>query len=676
MKELVLFVDEQNIGPFPIEDVKARFDAGEFPPETPCIEPDGTEWSTLSEVFPAERKTSVRIARKTKEEEAEMKAATSEKLDPDVRKKLMLYNLADAITVDKFTPVQADAAIQVYEKNLNKEKKLKIAAGVGGFIASCALASLVFNCVNFSSAPGGKGRKLFETIFAEEPNPELAKTLKRVGNEVEQLEKVRAEAAAVKFLPPRGNGDPRQAFLGMVEIKNPDVSTVTGTFDFSELKEKTRVDFLSAEAPEAVQLSRLDGTTEDLIRKQNELFAFCSQPMWTERDLREAIVKELAPEFPMDAAVPESKDFANRLKAFRRDGIENQLAGFVKRAGDLARSKDVAEKLQKTIVEILSQSPVLPKEEDSRKNKRRSQDRSEQDQAQSASGKSKENAISRTSTWAKNELAPFLEKFAKFLQNNAVYWNPKAREQLWGNFVKEDLPQIQESVEKYEKERVPIAPDGTFVIPGRNTRNIIAVANHSAAGTLYYIPKTDETALEPGWAKIPDLKANRKILTPEDVLMDERYKIVSKEKVGGMPVVTSGKILAHEIFIVRTTPEWHYITVERINEEGTESRRQKTILLGVPADFYASVEVDDEVPMEKLLTFERFSRTAESPMTGRLIPINEDKLEEVKTQQASAGITFPPPPESPSLPEPENAEDPVPSEDSAEPESTDEESDE
>ena len=39
MKELVLFVNGQTVGPFSAEDLAARAAAGEFPPETPWKAP-------------------------------------------------------------------------------------------------------------------------------------------------------------------------------------------------------------------------------------------------------------------------------------------------------------------------------------------------------------------------------------------------------------------------------------------------------------------------------------------------------------------------------------------------------------------------------------------------------------------------------------------------------------
>jgi len=635
MKELVLFVDGKTVGPFPLEDVKKRFSAGEFSAETPCAEPGDTDWKPLGEMIPPER-PAVRIARKTREEEQEMKTATSEKLDPDVRKKLLLYNLADAISVDKFTPVQADTAIRLHEEAMKKGKKLKIVAGVGGFLISFALASLLFTGVNFGTAPGGKGQKLVEKIFENPGNPEYQKTAKRIRSEAENLSKLRDEVAAIKFAAPRNQGDPRQTFLGNVEIKNPDVSTVSGTLDTSAIPENLKGNTLI----EVIQLKRLDGSLEENIKKQEELFAILTSPLWTDADLRKAIADELAEDFPKCDA-PEAAEFTKRLALMKIEGLDAQLQWMTKRIGEISQNKEIQTRVQSRV-----------KEKFSARKKTSSKKETEAASAQRVADRAA--ASRRVQDWASRDMPKFLEKLADFLAENEIRYSAEVRATAWREFSEKTLPEISTKVSENETQRVPVGASGAFILDGRNDRNIIAVAHFENAGDVYFVPAKEESAA--GTLRMQNLSVNRRTLKPEDVLMDEVYLVSEKVKTGGEPLVTSGKILSHEIFIVRTTPEWCYITVEKKLAEGEDSaRRRNGITLGVPAEFYESVAVGDAVPMEKLLTFPRFGKPAESPATGRLIPIPEDKLEAVKEQQTAAGIAFPPPPEKyvPPAPEPE-----------------------
>lgn len=650
MKELVLFIDGRTVGPFTPEEVEARLASGEVSADTPCAEAGAEEWKTLADFVPAAKKNGVRIARKTQAEVEEMKTATSEKLDPDVRKKLLLYNLADSISVDKFTPVQAAAAIEIYEAALKKGKKLKIAAGAGAFVLSAGLAYAFVDCVPVGTGPGGQSQKIFEKVFFDPPNPDYAKTAKRIASETEKLREVRAEAASARFSAPKGQGSPRQTFLSNVVIENPDISTVTGTVDKNSLAQALSPALLEAATFEVVQLPRVDGAVEELIRAQDETFAYCSKPLWTEKELRAAIARDLAPEFPLDPNVPESAEFIKNLRAFRLGGIEAQLARLVKRTGELARSPEVSAKLQSAVQAKLKEAPELPDPSARKAEKRREPARAEQNGASAA------DKIGRTSAWAANRLAPFMERFAEWLKDNEIYYSPEARAAVWGAFAENELPKIEEAAAK-SVHRVPVAADGSFVLDGRNPRGLLVVAHFSGrAGDVWFVPETEDgDSAAPLSLAIRDLKINRRTLTPEDVLMDERYVVAEKEKTGGVPLATSGKLMGKEIFIVRTSPEWFFVTMEKVPAPGSSSARKPKVLLGVPAEFFDSVEVGDEVPMEKLLTFERFGRVAESSGSGRLIPISPDKLEAVREQQTEAGIPFPPPPEKYSPPQPENA---------------------
>lgn len=655
MKELVLFIDGQSVGPFPQGEVESRFAAGEFSAETPCAEAGASEWKTLADFVPAAKKHGVRIARKTQAEVAEMKSATSEKLDSEVRKKLLLYNLADSVSVDKFTPVQAEAAIRIHEEALKKGKKLKIAAGVGAFVAAFGLAFTIFNFVPVSTALGGQKLKIFEACFASEPNPEYVKTAKRIAAEAEKLRELREEVAEARFSAPRGAGTPRETFLNNVVIENPDVSTVTGKLDVSALLQTLSPKLVSAATFEVVQLGRVDGELEKLICDQNETFEYCSKPLWDERDFRAAIARDVAPEYPFDTNVPESAEFAKNLRSFRLAGVEAQLERLANRAGALARNPGVAAKIQSFMREKMKEAPKLPPKETAGDRRRVGGNNAAAGTAQDKPG--------RTVAWAANRLPPFLESFATWLKDNEIYYSPEARTAVWNAFAKNELPKIEEATTSKLRQRVPVDADGSFVLDGRNPRGLLVVAHFPGrAGDVWFVPATEETDTSRTVA-IRDLSVNRRVLTPEDVLMDERYVVAEKEKTGGVPMIASGKLMGREIFVVRTSPEWFFVTVEKVSESEDASARRPNVLLGVPAEFFESVNVGDAVPMEKLLTFERFSRVSESNASGRLVPISKDQAEAVAEQQSEAGIAFPPPPEkySPPPPKPKaSAEEPAP----------------
>lgn len=662
MKEFVLLVDGQTVGPFPQEDLEARFSSGEYSAETPCAAVGDETWSTLGEMFPSKKKT-VRIAQKTSEEEKEMAVATSEKLDPDVRKKLLLYNLADAISVDKFSPVQADVAIKLFEAELRKGRKLKIFASVGAFVAAFALGSLIFNFVEIGTAPGGKGLRIFEKIFEEPADPSHEKLRKQVLADVRKLNSLREEVAAIKFLPPRGQGSPRQTFLSNVVIKNPDVSTVTGAFDFSEFSGLT---LPQGGTTEVVQLKRTDSEIENLMNRQREIFNIRCSPLWTNKELREAIIRDLAPPvFPGDPAIPESIEIWRAVTNFRADApIEIQLQNLIRRVEDIAQSKDIQQRLQGRMAKKYKERQKAAAAKDNSIHGKATQRIQARQQASQA-------ALS----WAQNKMPKFFEKFSEYLAEKEIYFSAEERANVWNEFMQNDFPKIRDFVAQNEIVRAPVAGGNAFVLPGRNTRNIFANLKYAnGALDVFLVPKTEAEIAADGETVAPavkdatvilrDLKVNRRYLTPEDVLMDERYRIAEKIKTGGKILFASGKLCGQPVYSVRTTPEWFFISVEKIPEEegdvhAAPSKKSRGIVLRVPVEFYDSVAVGDAVPMEKLLTFERFARPAESTVAGALSVIPPEEMEAVKAAQERAGIAFPPPPEAatvPAAPKPQEKE--------------------
>lgn len=639
MKELVLLINEQVEGPFPIEEIKARAASGELKEDTLCAEPGAEDWSKLSELVPDAfpgAKRPVRIAKKTHAEEEQMKSAAADKLDPEVRKKLMIYNLADAISVDKFSPAQADAAIRVYEEAQKKGKKLKIAAGVAGFIVSCTLASLLFNCVNVGTGPGGKGQKIFEKFFYTEPDDSSAKTLRTIMTEISRLNDFRKEVADVKFTAPRGQGSPQQIFLSYVEIKNPDASTVTGTIDFSAVEASLPPALFATGKPQVIQLKRVD-VVETLSAKQRALLKLMTTPLWTDKELRDAVVADLASDYPMDSTIKESTEIWNLVRNLRIEQREAQLQWIAKRVAEIAKNKEIEARVQSRMQKKSktagkgAKTPGVP------------------DKA-----KARAEASAAAVQWAQSKMPKFLEKLTDYLAEKEVCYSAEARNIVWAAFLEEDLPVMQEYVENNKILEAELLDGKSFSYPGRNMRNLIVVMHYDGPGDIYYVPKKDDGNDAPSdTVAINDLKVNRRTVTAEELLPSERYRVATKQKTGGTPCFAVGKLRGDEIYAVRTSPEWYYIEVEKVPDPESESAsKNRGVWLGVPVDFFNSVNEGDEIPMEKLLTFERYSRPLESHVTGRLSPIPADKMETVKQAQEELGFAFPPPPEAPYVPEP------------------------
>lgn len=113
MRHFFLRIDNENHGPLTEEEITALIADGTLGADTPCAPVGSTEWVPLSTQFSFGSRLKVkRGVQAATEAESEI-AAT--RIDPDLRKKLLIYGLADAATVDGFTQTQAVAAVKSRE---------------------------------------------------------------------------------------------------------------------------------------------------------------------------------------------------------------------------------------------------------------------------------------------------------------------------------------------------------------------------------------------------------------------------------------------------------------------------------------------------------------------------------------------------------------------------------
>ena len=110
MRHFALFIDNEVRGPLSEYQVQDLISAGTATAETLCAPAGSTEWEPLSNhfTFGSTLKLNRAPAVERTAEEAE---AQANRLDPDTRRLLLMYGLADAATVDQLSPAQAETAL-------------------------------------------------------------------------------------------------------------------------------------------------------------------------------------------------------------------------------------------------------------------------------------------------------------------------------------------------------------------------------------------------------------------------------------------------------------------------------------------------------------------------------------------------------------------------------------
>ncbi len=138
MRHFFLRIDNENHGPLTEEEITALIADGTLGADTPCAPVGSTEWVPLSTQFSFGSRLKVkRGVQAATEAESEI-AAT--RIDPDLRKKLLIYGLADAATVDGFTQTQAVAAVKSREGILKAQCRRHNIAKTVSFLVLIPLA--------------------------------------------------------------------------------------------------------------------------------------------------------------------------------------------------------------------------------------------------------------------------------------------------------------------------------------------------------------------------------------------------------------------------------------------------------------------------------------------------------------------------------------------------------
>jgi len=138
MRHFFLHIDNETRGPHTEEEITALIANGTLNADTPCAPEGSKEWEPLSAHFSFGSRLKVNRGKQAATE-AES-GAEAVRIDPDLRKKLLIYGLADAATVDSFTQTQALVAVKAREGILRTQLRQHNLAKTISFLALIPLA--------------------------------------------------------------------------------------------------------------------------------------------------------------------------------------------------------------------------------------------------------------------------------------------------------------------------------------------------------------------------------------------------------------------------------------------------------------------------------------------------------------------------------------------------------
>jgi uncharacterized membrane protein len=140
MRHFSLLIGKDIRGPLTEDEIKVMIDDGSLAAETPCAPEGAQEWTPLSDHFNFGAKLKIKRTKDVSTEAEDQAAST--RIDPDLRKKLLIYGLADATSVDGFTHIQAAAAVTSKEDSLRSLLRSHQRVSMATFLAAIPLALL------------------------------------------------------------------------------------------------------------------------------------------------------------------------------------------------------------------------------------------------------------------------------------------------------------------------------------------------------------------------------------------------------------------------------------------------------------------------------------------------------------------------------------------------------
>lgn len=146
MRHFHLLQGQEVSAALPEAEVARMLADGELTPDKPCILAGEDTWRTVGDFFPSGSGLKVRTTKPPASEAEQI--STANRIDEHTRRRLLVYGLADAITIDAFTQTQAVKAIVDREKSLRGVWLVHRAAQVVAFFGMLAIGIVLSATAN------------------------------------------------------------------------------------------------------------------------------------------------------------------------------------------------------------------------------------------------------------------------------------------------------------------------------------------------------------------------------------------------------------------------------------------------------------------------------------------------------------------------------------------------
>ena len=268
MRHFTILIGNETQGPLTEDALLAMIADGTVNADTRCAPVGTTEWVPLSAHFNFGSKLKVNLGKQVSTE-AENAAATT-RIDPDLRKKLLIYGLADSATVDGFTQIQATTAVSAKERLLSSQIRAHRMAKIATFVLAVPLAFAAGLFAPF--VPTALGLLVSSGVHEE---GSAKADLARCYQEIKQMRASVSKVEALVFEKPQGGTPLSDVLLNRLKVPPENSFFLKAKFGDSRVREavtraggkfgKDRKVHLLKEMPSARTLELLKVSEQTLL---------------------------------------------------------------------------------------------------------------------------------------------------------------------------------------------------------------------------------------------------------------------------------------------------------------------------------------------------------------------------------------------------------------------------
>ena len=554
MRQFTLYIDNEVRGPHTETEIQELINLGTVTAETPCMPEGATEWLPASQFFTFAAKIKLGKRLEAKEEEIALEA---NRLNPDDRRKLMMYGLADAATVDQINQTQASAILAEHENNLTQiNKRNKIVVGV--VFVLTLLSTVSFGL--FTDLGGSLVGKVVGQFIKDDPkSPE---SMRRFTNETQRFQELRTESQNVVFSKPTGGQSIQPTLNARLKIPANTGYKVSGKIDLKPLNEMLKRWSIKPDSEIKLYLLSTE-TPAEISQKVTDQSAVLETILAPVADVAtlEKIKSDLITSFPVDTTITESAALQTEIKNLKINGIKEAIERVEYAAREAAR---------------------LAQENESK------------------GGPLAEDAKLRRQ-WG-NNLRAYASKLRDLENRCQIWYNPNNRKKVWSEFNSGPGSEIAAWILSTEAKLIPVNESGEFTIPECSNLD-----KNAAANCLLVSTRINGDSVFLAWgSKFLASQEIQSTQIPRDVfLAREEYKVTTQTVTGDRPLVIRYRVGDRELSIRRNSPKWYFLNVAR-------QKDSDSLVVLVSAELQEKYPVGSVVPYSVLLDLELFPRPTES----------------------------------------------------------------